>query len=204
MSHEEGGDKDGETIEMARETMRLYTRSAADAGLDIDTYMPYRDYRYAKLIVSLVDTPRSSVAEIEREVLAESKEELALADKIEKTVKGTQFDPFLNDADWKAIIRALRGQALVSAIGEWKKASEQHPAPHAQYQMRRDGMVYTVTPCYGMHAPWWVGRVLGGHESEPVRIEPTDEWMPLTQEPSAYVESPVKAAPHWSDDEGMQ
>ena len=33
-----------------------------------------------------------------------------LADKIEQTVKDTQFEPFLSDAEWQEIIAALRSE----------------------------------------------------------------------------------------------
>lgn len=72
------------------------------------------------------------------------------------------------------ITALLSPSATASA---WTLASVKHPAPHARYIVRREGVIYTATPCYGMHAPWWVIRTMQG-EAEPVRIEPTDEWMP--------------------------
>lgn len=62
---------------------------------------------------------------------------------------------------------------------EWRTVAGSQPPPHAKYLVKRDGVLYTATPCYGMHSPWWVGRVLGAHESEPTGMRPDDEWQPL-------------------------
>lgn len=57
----------------------------------------------------------------------------------------------------------------------WIKCSEEHPAPHGKYQVRRDGLIYTATPCYGMHSPWWVVKTMHG-EAVPTEILDSDEW----------------------------
>lgn len=61
----------------------------------------------------------------------------------------------------------------------WSKISEAHPKPHARYLVRREEYVFTATPCYGMHSPWWVPRSMAGGEHDPVEMKDDDEWSPL-------------------------
>jgi hypothetical protein len=62
------------------------------------------------------------------------------------------------------------------------KLSEKYPAAHAKYVVRRDGVLFTATPCYGMHKPWWVVRVMGeAYEADPEPMKPDDEWWPVDQ-----------------------
>lgn len=55
---------------------------------------------------------------------------------------------------------------------------EKYPPPHARYLVQRDRALFTATPCYGMHNPWWVVLTMDG-EVAPVAIEKTDKWIPL-------------------------
>jgi len=57
-------------------------------------------------------------------------------------------------------------------------ASNGHPPPHAKYIVLRKGFIFTATPCYGMHEPWWVVKTMEG-EADPVGMLPDDEWWPL-------------------------
>jgi len=63
--------------------------------------------------------------------------------------------------------------------------AERHPAPHAKYLVCREGKLFTATPCYGMHTPWWVSGIMtnedGGQHGEatPCRMRDSDEWMDL-------------------------
>lgn len=64
------------------------------------------------------------------------------------------------------------------------KVKGQHPAPHAKYLVERDGILFTATPCYGMHEPWWVVRTMASHnmgEVEPVPMRPDDAWWSLDE-----------------------
>lgn len=62
----------------------------------------------------------------------------------------------------------------------WMRVSEGRPAKHRKYLVRRGDIVCVCTPCYGMHAPWWVPTSgLVGQESEPVTMLDTDEWKPV-------------------------
>lgn len=60
------------------------------------------------------------------------------------------------------------------------RIAEAYPPAHARYLVKRDGVLFTATPCYGMHAPWWVVKTMEG-EAEPVDIRPTDEWARQTE-----------------------
>lgn len=62
---------------------------------------------------------------------------------------------------------------------QWTFVKDAHPKPHAKYLVRRNGYVHTATPCYGMHAPWWVPILITNREHEPVHMLDTDEWMSL-------------------------
>ena len=62
------------------------------------------------------------------------------------------------------------------------KLSEKYPEPHAKYVVIRDGVVFTATPCYGTHPPWWVVRVMGDtYEAKPEPMIERDEWYPLAE-----------------------
>lgn len=74
----------------------------------------------------------------------------------------------------------------------WKSVADGQPAPHAKYLVRRDGYVHTATPCYGMHAPWWVPMSILGSEYEPTDMLKTDEWCEMkeatkTEGPSDWI-----------------
>ena len=64
------------------------------------------------------------------------------------------------------------------------KVSEQSPEPHRKYIVRRGGVLYTATPCYGMHKPYWIVRIMGkGYEAPPEPMLPDDEWEPAESQP---------------------
>jgi hypothetical protein len=50
-----------------------------------------------------------------------------------------------------------------------------YPPKHARYLLERNGVVFTATPCYGMHDPWWVAKTLTG-EAEPEPMQNGDRW----------------------------
>lgn len=65
--------------------------------------------------------------------------------------------------------------------GYWRTISyDGYPPPHQRYVIRRAEVIYTATPCYGVHDPWWVVKTLTG-EAEPVVMLPDDEWQPVTR-----------------------
>jgi len=59
----------------------------------------------------------------------------------------------------------------------------QYPDRHARYLVLRRGHVFTATPCYGMHAPWWVPQLLvddeQNREGEPVPMLEPEQWIPV-------------------------
>lgn len=57
--------------------------------------------------------------------------------------------------------------------------SQKMPAPHSQYVVIRDGAIFTATPCYGMHAPWWVTLTMNRKEADPVTMLDDDKWLSL-------------------------
>lgn len=61
---------------------------------------------------------------------------------------------------------------------EWKYIKDEQPAPHSRYLVRRNGIIYTATPCYGLHKPWWVTKTMKG-EADPVDMEKDDEWQEI-------------------------
>lgn len=61
---------------------------------------------------------------------------------------------------------------------EFAKIAEAHPHPHQRYVVVRGAFVFTATPCYGMHQPWWVVKTLVG-EADPVSMLDSDQWLPL-------------------------
>ena len=58
---------------------------------------------------------------------------------------------------------------------EWIKISEKYPPAHDLYVVSRDDHEYLATPCYGMHHPWWVVKVMDG-DAEPVPMKDDDYW----------------------------
>ena len=44
----------------------------------------------------------------------------------------------------------------------WKEVHRSYPSPHARYLVIRNGTVFTATPCYGLHDPWWVVKTMEG------------------------------------------
>lgn len=70
----------------------------------------------------------------------------------------------------------------MGASEQWTIASERHPKPHARYLVQRAGAMFVATPCYGLHAPWWVAMTARG-EVPPEPIEPTDQWRELPDAP---------------------
>lgn len=78
-----------------------------------------------------------------------------------------------------------RLEAITAAVSqlehetEWTKVGDLHPSPHAQYLVRREGVIHTATPCYGMHAPWWVQKVMNGMFSSGATFSPTVENEPI-------------------------
>jgi hypothetical protein len=74
----------------------------------------------------------------------------------------------------------------------FQKVSREHPLPHAKYVVLRSGKVFTATPCYGMHKPWWVVRLMPEtwpNEAEPVPFEDDDLWCELSDFNVAAVNS---------------
>ncbi|KRT69340.1 MAG: hypothetical protein XU15_C0011G0166 [candidate division NC10 bacterium CSP1-5] len=64
------------------------------------------------------------------------------------------------------------------------RISDLHPEPHRKYIVLRDGLLFTATPCYGMHSPWWVVKTMGhssGDEAPPEDMQPNDEWWYLDE-----------------------
>ena len=58
---------------------------------------------------------------------------------------------------------------------EWQPIEKAQPPPHRVYRVwRKDVGCFDATPCYGMHAPWWVPRNgFTGEESEPIPMDDT-------------------------------
>jgi len=62
---------------------------------------------------------------------------------------------------------------------ETKLVSEEYPEPHARYLVKREATgPFVATPCYGMHAPWWVPLVADLYQPGGVvfPMEPTDRF----------------------------
>jgi hypothetical protein len=78
------------------------------------------------------------------------------------------------------LLAALRAASPAPPAGQWQRNGENLeivPPPHRRYLVRRDGIVFTATPCYGLHAPWWVVKTMDG-EAPPVAMRDGDEWQP--------------------------
>lgn len=76
-------------------------------------------------------------------------------------------------------VAALLAGASLFTAGLGGTLPEAYPPPHATYLLERDGIAFTAPPCYGMHAPWWVVRMLVG-EAEPEPMRDGDRWSPVT------------------------
>lgn len=66
---------------------------------------------------------------------------------------------------------------------DWRLVGTEHPPPHQKYIVRRNGLLFTATPCYGMHDPWWVVRLMPDewpNEAEPVSMRNDDVWATLS------------------------
>jgi|WetSurSiteA1Bulk_404760.scaffolds.fasta_scaffold02782_12 hypothetical protein len=62
----------------------------------------------------------------------------------------------------------------------YTKISDSHPAPHRKYVVKRDNIIFTATPCYGLHEPWWVIRIMGDkYEAPPEPMLNDDSWVLL-------------------------
>lgn len=54
-----------------------------------------------------------------------------------------------------------------------------YPPPHRRYVVIKEGLIFTATPCYGMHRPWWVAKIMDGTEADPVDMKDGDRWDSL-------------------------
>lgn len=64
------------------------------------------------------------------------------------------------------------------------RVSDAAPTRHARHLVKRGGLLFTATPCYGLHAPWWVVRTMSEswpNEADPVPMRDDDEWMPIEE-----------------------
>lgn len=95
----------------------------------------------------------------------------------------------------------MNEDALAAGIAMVVKAIEQrmtrvgdeHPPAHASFLVCRKGEFFTCTPCYGMHQPWWVVRLMDGSEGEPVLMDDDDVWVGIERR-SDGVERGVRRA----------
>lgn len=62
----------------------------------------------------------------------------------------------------------------------WIKIEDCTP-PRYTNIIKRNGLIFTACPCYGMHHPWWVVRHLDGSEGPPVNMEDSDEWLSVSE-----------------------
>ena len=69
-------------------------------------------------------------------------------------------------------------KSLLASEADWKQVCNEEPRPHRKYIVRREDVILTATPCYGMHDPWWVPLLISGHEAEPVAMLDADWWKP--------------------------
>lgn len=99
-----------------------------------------------------------------------------------QSFKGASFGQLKMDDAAEALDAAIDSRPAAGAQpnGVWTKLVDANPEPHARYLVRRADTIYTATPCYGMHEPWWVVKIMGEkREAEPVGMLPDDEWAPL-------------------------
>ncbi len=57
---------------------------------------------------------------------------------------------------------------------------ERQPEPHRRYMVQRGQRQFVGTPCYGLHAPWWVPMEPEG-EGDPVAMEDGDQWIVMSE-----------------------
>jgi len=82
----------------------------------------------------------------------------------------------------RAVLACLPAQAFAErrALGaSWTRVCDVHPPRHEKSIVRRDNRVFTATPCYGLHVPWWVVTTMGG-EAPPEEMLDADTWILLT------------------------
>lgn len=83
----------------------------------------------------------------------------------------------------------IRPDGTVRVHSKWRRSESEHPMPprHAVHRVwRRDVGFFDATPCYGLHAPWWVPR--NGYtreESEPIPFDDT-YWQSLPEAPEFF------------------
>ena len=64
------------------------------------------------------------------------------------------------------------------------KNSQEYPEPNRRYVVLRDELLFTATPCFGMHAPWWVTKTMFSfpeNENAPTPMREDDEWWSLEE-----------------------
>ena len=59
------------------------------------------------------------------------------------------------------------------------QVAKAYPYKHMTHVVRRDGVIYTCTVCYGLHEPWWIVKTMEG-EVPPIPIQSDDEWWPIS------------------------
>lgn len=101
----------------------------------------------------------------------------------------------LRDCDWWGneipdewfvrVVAVLEAKATARqqlAVAHGNRVSEKQPRPHTRYVVLRDGKLFTATPCYGIHEPWWVAKTMASRwpdEAGPEPMQPDDIWWPL-------------------------
>lgn len=121
---------------------------------------------------------------------AESREQIARAIHDAGNAEGqTRWDSNFISHDIRSV-RYEQADAVLALTAlerrPWSKVADAKPRPHARYTVRRDGNTHTATPCYGMHAPWWVPVSIDGVEYDPTTMLDTDEWLPLIADESGH------------------
>lgn len=80
-----------------------------------------------------------------------------------------------------------------------RRIADEKPRPHARYHVRRGDLLFTATPCYGMHVPWWVPRVPDQGdmpiETAPISMHDDDEWWPAATDQPSMQEAEATPAP---------
>ena len=67
---------------------------------------------------------------------------------------------------------------MTDTVDQMRLIEHHHPPCHAKHLVHRDGFLFTATPCYGMHEPWWVVMTMEG-EVRPVPFRDSDRWMEI-------------------------
>jgi hypothetical protein len=70
-----------------------------------------------------------------------------------------------------------------------KTVKEESPRRHERHLVMRNGFLFTATPCYGMHSPWWVVRTMSDKncgEVDPINMLDTDQHMTLNDAVELY------------------